>query len=313
MPGLTHDTNLIIAGTNKSGTTALFRYLGDHPDVILSKFKELQFFLKPVEDRAGDVTKDYHSQFLSSDSQPKLYVEATPMYLHGGNVTATRIASVLPNAKMLFVLRNPADRVISYFRSSYGQEKLPTYGIEFDQFVREGVRAMQVDNSEVDRLSYRERAFRQELRISCYVQFLQPYVDVFGPDRVLVTFFDQLLASPQVLMAEVCAFSEIDPHVFDDYVFTVENQTRIHRSASLRDLSGTLNSRLEPLLNRFPSVRRAARSVYDLANVQRGRDIDLPEESRQQLEEFFAPWNAKFASWLAEAYPDKPFPDWRTK
>jgi len=59
-------------------------------------------------------------------------------------------------------------------------------------------------------------------------------------------------------------------------------------------------------------VRRAARSIYDLANVQRGRDIDIPEESRQRLEEFFAPWNARFASWLTEAYADKPFPDWRT-
>jgi hypothetical protein len=313
MPELTHDTNLIIAGTNKSGTTALFRYLGDHPAVILSKFKESEFFLTPVEDREGDVRESYQSQFLGNDSEPKLFVEATPQYLHGGATVANRISSVLPDAKVLFVLRNPADRVISYFRSSYGQPKLPTYGIEFDLFVSKAIRAMQVDDTEVGRLTDQERAFRQELRISRYEQYLPAFVDVFGADNVLITFFDQLQSSPQTLMNEICGFLGIDSHTYKDYVFTVENQTRIHRSTSLQSVSGTLNARLEPMLNRFPSLRRAARHMYDLINVPHGQQIAIPDESKQQLEEFFAPWNAKFASWLAEVYPDKPFAGWRTK
>ena len=137
MSELTHDTHLIIAGTNKSGTTAVFRYLGDHPAVILSKFKESEFFLTPIENRKGDVRERYQSQFLGNDSEPKLFVEATPQYLHGGITIANRIGSVFPDAKILFVLRNPADRVISYFRSSHGQPKLPTYGVGFDLFVSE--------------------------------------------------------------------------------------------------------------------------------------------------------------------------------
>ena len=312
MPGLTHNTNLIIAGTNKSGTTALFRYLGDHPAVILSKFKESEFFLTPIEDREGNIRESYQSQFLGNDSEPKLFVEATPQYLHGGTTIANRIGSVLPDAKVLFVLRNPADRIISYFRSSYGQPKLPTYGIGFDVFVSEAIRAIQVDDTEVGRLTAREQAFRQELRISRYGQYLPAFVDVFGTDNVLVTFFDQLQSSPRDLMNEICGFLGIDPCIYNDYGFTVENQTRIHRSTSLQNISGTLNARLEPVLNRFPSLRRAARHMYDAINVPHGRQIAIPDESRQHLEDFFAPWNAKFASWLAETYPDKPFPGWRT-
>ena len=313
MSELTHDTHLIIAGTNKSGTTAVFRYLGDHPAVILSKFKESEFFLTPIENRKGDVRERYQSQFLGNDSEPKLFVEATPQYLHGGITIANRIGSVFPDAKILFVLRNPADRVISYFRSSHGQPKLPTYGVGFDLFVSEAIRAMQVDDTEVDRLTDRERAFRQELRISRYAQFLPAFVEVFGADNVLITFFDQLQALPRALMNEICGFVGIDTHAYDDYVFTVENQTRIHRSTSLQSISGTLNARLEPILNRFPSLRRAARHMYDLVNVPQGRQIAIPDESKQHLEDFFVPWNAKLASWLAEVYPDKPFPGWRTK
>jgi len=312
MPGLTHHTNLIIAGTNKSGTTALYRYLGDHPTVILSKFKESKFFLTPVEKREGNVREQYQSQFIGNDSEPKLFVEATPQYLPGGATIANRIGSVFPDAKILFVLRNPADRVISYFRSSYGQPKLPTYGIEFDLFVSEAIRAMQVDDDNVEQLTGRERAFRQELRISRYAQFLPAFVDQFGADNVLVTFFDQLQSSPRDLMNEICGFVGIDSHAYNNFVFTVENQTRIHRSTSLQNVSGTLNARLEPVLNRFPSLRRAARHMYDLVNVPHGEQIAIPDESKQRLEEFFAPWNARLASWFDEIYPDKPFPGWRT-
>lgn len=312
MPGLTHDTNLIIAGSNKSGTTALFRYLGDHPAVILSKFKESEFFLRPIENREGNVRESYQSQFLGNDNEPKLFVEATPQYLHGGATIANRIGSVLPDAKVLFVLRNPADRVISYFRSSYGQPKLPTYEIGFDLFVSKAIGAMQVDDTEIDRLTDQERAFRQELRISRYGQYLPAFVDEFGADNVLVTFFDQLQSSPRALMNEICGFLAIDPHTYDNYVFTVENQTRIHRSNSLQNISGTLNARLEPVLNRFPSLRRAARHMYDLINVPQGQQISIPDESKQHLEDFFAPWNAQFENWLADVYPEKPFPGWRT-
>lgn len=313
MPEITQDAHLIIAGTNKSGTTAVFRYLGDHPAVILSKFKESEFFLTPIESREGNVKEHYQSQFLGNDSGPKLFVEATPQYLHGGARIANRIGSVLPEAKILFVLRNPADRVISYFRSSYGQPKLPTYGIEFDLFVSEAIRAMQVDDDNVEQLTGRERAFRQELRISQYAQFLPAFVDKFGADNVLVTFFDQLQSSPRHLMNEICEFVGIDSHAYDDFVFTVENQTRIHRSNSLQNISGTLNARLEPVLNRFPSLRRAARHLYDLVNVPNGQQISIPDESKQSLEDFFAPSNAQLASWLAEVYTDKPFPGWRTE
>lgn len=313
MPELNDTKHLIIAGTNKSGTTAVFRYLGDHPDVVLSKFKEAAFFLTPPGERDGDAREAYLSQFLERRSDSTLFVEATPQYLPGGQRIAKFIGSVLPAARILFVLRNPADRVVSYFRSSYGQPQLPTYGIAFEQFVDEAIAGMQADSSAIDKLPYRQQAFRQELRISCYADFLPHYVSQFGASNVLVTYFDQLRESPRELMQQVSAFAEIDPGVYDDFVFHVENKTRIHRSAALRSVSGALNAGLEPLLNRLPALRRAARSIYDLINVPRGQDVEIPDASRQKLEAFFAPRNAELADWMRSTYPDSYFPPWRTE
>jgi len=241
---------------------------------------------------------------------PQLLVEATPQYLHGGSKSATRISAVIPDALLLFVLRNPTDRVLSYYRSSSGQQDLPTFGIALDQFVSEALEAMQVSDADLDQLPYQQRAFRQEIHISCYAKFLGAYVDEFGADRVLVTFFDELRSSPRQLMNEICTFADIDSSFFDDFVFRVENQTRVHRSATLQSISGSLNARLEPLLNRFPAARRAARRIYDTINVQPWQDIAISETTRQQLDEFFAPWNEKLADWISETYPEKPLPDW---
>ena len=138
-------------------------------------------------------------------------------------------------------------------------------------------------------------------------------IERFGADRVLVRFFDQLKTSPGDLMAEICEFAELDPQIYSDYVYRVENQTRIHRSATLRDVAGTLNARLEPLLNRFHSLRRAARGMYDLVNVPRGKDVSIPDASRQALENFCAPWNAELADWIETTYPGSDFPGWRTE
>lgn len=313
MPELNDTKHLIIAGTNKSGTTAVFRYLGSHPDVVLSKFKEAAFFLTPPEERDGNAREAYLSQFLERRSDSTLFVEATPQYLPGGHRIAKRIASVLPDARVLFVLRNPADRVVSYFRSSYGQPQLPTHGIAFEQFVDEAIAGMQAEPSAIDELPYRQRAFRQELRISCYADFLPDFVAQFGASNVLVTYFDQLLDSPRELMQQISAFADIDSSVYDDFVFHVENKTRIHRSAALRSVSGALNASLEPLLNRLPALRRAARSIYDFINVPRGQDVEIPDASRQKLDDFFAPRNAELADWMRSTYPDSVFPSWRTE
>ena len=78
--------------------------------------------------------------------------------------------------------------------------------------------------------------------------FLRPSAQQAAENgTVLVTFFDQLQDSPRELMRQISAFAEIDPSIYDDFVFHVENKTRIHRSEALRSVSGTLNASLEPV------------------------------------------------------------------
>lgn len=314
MPSIETHRHLILAGTNKSGTTAVFRYLGDHPDVAVSRQKEARFFYKVAKADAIEPSKlreEYEAQFLTgSTGSDTLFVEASPQYLHGGQAIASRIKTILPDANLMFILRNPTERVVSYFRSSHGQPHVPTFGLSSEEFVKTAVSATTMDSSEIDKLSKRRRAFRQELRVCHYAEFLPAFIDEFGPDNVLVTFFDQLSASPYELMVEICEFSGIDSSVYQDYTFRVENRTRNHRNLTLRHIAGRLNSQLEPMLNRFPAVRRGARHLYDLVNVDNSRSVEFTSIARDELDKYFEPWNASLRTLMVKTYPGKELPDW---
>lgn len=113
--------NLFIAGVAKSGTTVLANYLGQHPDVFMSKIKEPNFFTsqelseaqlyyktKPIKDR-----KDYLSLFKEA-SQEKWKGEASVSYFFYKEC-ANRIKQFSPEAKVILVIRHPIDRAYSHY------------------------------------------------------------------------------------------------------------------------------------------------------------------------------------------------------
>lgn len=121
--------NIIIAGFQKCGTTALHSFLSDHPDIIGSKPKESDFFNSDFRYAQGK--KFYHSYFKHRSSNPfnkKLYLESSPSYLHKGNVeeTAKRIKAYNKDVKVIAVVRNPIDRAFSawnMYRKNYEKGK----------------------------------------------------------------------------------------------------------------------------------------------------------------------------------------------
>jgi len=305
--------HLILAGTNKAGSTAVFRYLGDHPNVSVSRLKESGFFYKSLDlasENLDEMRVRYRSQFLGSGPNIRVFVEATPQYLRGGQEIARRIFRILPDAKLMFILRSPTDRVVSFYRSRHGQLHLPAHELTSERFVKEAIVAAQCESSETDSLSTREKVFRQEIEAGHYADQLSSYLETFGTERVLVTFFDQLSVAPYELMSEICGFVGIESHFYTDYNFRIENRTRTHRSAYVRRVAGRLNFRFEPFLNRFPAFRRAGRDLYDLLNVDKNKQIEFTSSSRTELDAYFAPWNQALRDLMAENYPQKQLPSW---
>src|SRR3954454_1582153 len=105
--------NLIVIGAAKAGTTSLHHYLDLHPQIAMSRWKELDFFSKEF-DRDG--LRWYESQFADAPVRG----ESSPSYTrHPENPgAAARMASVVPDAKLIYIVRDPVDRYVSSSRST---------------------------------------------------------------------------------------------------------------------------------------------------------------------------------------------------
>ncbi|CAN5839018.1 sulfotransferase [soil metagenome] len=123
--------NLLIIGAQKCGTTSLHRYLKLHPEVSMSVPKELDFFVVPDERvlPVGNWSRGldwYRSHFTE---QTRVRGETSPNYTvyPFAEGVAERAASVVPDAKIIYLVRDPIDRIVSHYlhRVEQGEERRP--------------------------------------------------------------------------------------------------------------------------------------------------------------------------------------------
>jgi hypothetical protein len=112
--------DLVIIGAMKCGTTSLHAYLDAHPDVAMSDPKELNFFFGPA-DRAGGWSEGnwhrgtawYAARF---DAGAAVRGESSPGYTSPDHPeVAGRMAEVIPEARLIYAVRDPVDRAVSQY------------------------------------------------------------------------------------------------------------------------------------------------------------------------------------------------------
>lgn len=118
--------SFLIIGAMKGGTTSLYHYLKDHPDVFMSETKELHYFVAEKNLRRG--TGWYERQFRKAGDAVAVG-EASPDYakfpLHKG--VPERIADLVPEVRLIYVMRNPVERIRSHYLHDLacGRERRP--------------------------------------------------------------------------------------------------------------------------------------------------------------------------------------------
>src|SRR3712207_6354190 len=108
--------NFLIIGAMKSGTTALYYYLEQHPEIYMSPVKEPNFFSSQEQENAADAVTDIgtYQHLFRGVSGEKAIGEASHSYLYEPGAAA-EIRRYLPEAKLIAILRNPIDRAYSHF------------------------------------------------------------------------------------------------------------------------------------------------------------------------------------------------------
>lgn len=279
--------NVIIAGSTKCGTTSLFEYLSNHPQICASAVKETRFFLdnsypliKPK--LRSEEVKNYE-EFFSNCSPQQWKLEATPDYLYSLG-TAEKIKNKLPDCRIIFILRNPEERVVSWFK--YGKQRgLISQDCELDEYVELLMKADPI------KAPQHLRALEQ----GRYAHYLKQYFYLFSKENILIIFYSELQNSPATLMNKVCSFLHISEKYFDGFDFkiynpslNVKNIERFSKYIKLKKLIRRLNNKLPRNWKFFSKKLLKPLDVFYLKNkTGKWEKTTLSSPNKKFLEEYY--------------------------
>lgn len=290
--------NLIIAGTVKSGTTSLFTYLVKHPQICGSDVKETCYFLPLRYGGSCPDLGDYRKHFRQCGNA-RYALESTPGYFEGGESLARAIDDTLEGALIIIVLREPVDRLYSFFRYAKAQVNLAEE-TSLGQYI-----------SECLALPMSER-IKQENDVfwgvdgGRYINYLPQWFDVFSSERIRVVFFDDVLNDCVTLLKGIADWLGVCGAEFERAVVEIENKTLHYRVAWLQKASIRLNKKLEPFLRRTPSLRRVIRAFYYRLNAKPFKE-DVDEQVWARARMLYQSDNRSLAAFLrAQGYRNLP-------
>jgi hypothetical protein len=202
--------DFFVVGHAKSGTTALYAMLSQHPQLFLG-IKEPRYFATELHyrDRPGATPKtleQYKAWFAAADPQ-QLIGDVSPDYLWSHHAPRL-IAEAQPDARIVAILREPASFLHSLHRQwlRHYVETESDFGkaLELEEPRRQG-RQIPADTYWPNGLFYSDHAR--------YVQQLRRYHELFGRERVLVLIYDDYLRDNQATVRQVLRFLDVDDDV----------------------------------------------------------------------------------------------------
>ncbi|HWH36059.1 MAG TPA: sulfotransferase [Acidimicrobiales bacterium] len=262
--------DFVIVGAARAGSTALHAYLSDHPEVYLPPRKELHYFDNNFHRGIGW----YRSQFRQAGHQA-VVGEATPSYMFSPR-WLDRLASVLPDARLIALLRHPVDRAYSHYWMNRGQG-------------REALPFTDALNAEAERLRSGGLAARRFAYVGGgrYLGQLNEICHRYPRRQLHVVIFDDLRADPASVYAELCRFLGVDDGFRPATLGRPVNAPTALRSPALWRLGRRLPRNMAP-------VRRALARVNERPLLYPALD----PATRRHLVATFEPEVEALARWL---------------
>jgi hypothetical protein len=175
--------NFLLIGAMKSGTTTLYWYLRDHPDVFMATPKEPNFFNDHWHRGVA-----WYERLFAGAGAVRARGEASVRYASypGDPECPSRIASVIPDARLLYVIRDPIARMRSHYLHEVAalRERRPV-----------------------------EQALRENpiyLNLSRYATQLERYLDHFPPEQLMVVHAEDLFRDASRVLPRVYGFVGVD-------------------------------------------------------------------------------------------------------
>jgi hypothetical protein len=189
--------NFFIVGAPKAGTTALYAYLDQHPQVYMSPLKEPCYFAPEQSQPNPHSSWDGYLTLYRSAREQTAIGEATACYLWS-RTAAQSIAARIPHARIIISLRNPVDRAFSQYleRLTIGATR-KSFREEIDASLR---------SSRDGKFDY----LWPFLEVGRYHEQILRYFDAFPRAQIHILFYEELVGAPVRVVADMFAFLGVD-------------------------------------------------------------------------------------------------------
>lgn len=293
--GCVSEPNFLVVGAAKSGTTALYRWLQQHPDVYMPANKQPHYFagIAPTFRGPGDALLN-HDIVTDADDYGRLFApgtacrargEASPFYLYYAAQTAAAVHDRLPHCRLVVLLRDPVERAYA------GYLHLVRDGRESGTFAQA-----------LEREEERQRSGWEPLwahrALGRYGRQLEAILQILPRAQVGVWLYDHMRSRPEVLYAEVCRFLGVDDRFVPS--FTHHNTGGAPRHAALHALLVKLRA---PHIAKRVLPEPMAQWVVSRYLQHRPPPGDVAQELRRYYRED--------AEALQRLLPEKDFSAWR--
>jgi len=272
--------NLFIVGAPKCGTTSMSIYLRQHPDIFFPESlrdKEPYYFCSDFTSHKWRVSgeKEYLSLFAEAGNE-KYVGEASVWYLYSA-VAARNIKEFEPDAKIIIMLRNPADMIYSLYRQFLrtANEDIPDFG---EAVAAEEVRKR--GEGIPSNAHFPEGLFYSD--VAKYSEQVKRYLDTFGKDRVHIIIFDDLVSDAPGTYRKILEFLGVDSDFQPD--FSVYNPAVNIRSIFLQNLVCSLPPVVQKFAAIFPTgLRNAVKSLNYSRKDRRGMSPEVKKVLQKKL------------------------------
>jgi len=267
--------DFLIGGAPKAGTTALYNYLRQHPEICMSEPKETFFFTDEY-----DRGVKWLVQHFGHCSGEKTVGEASTTTLYDPEEALKRIQDTLGEPKFIFVLRDPVERAYSEYLFFVHKGRIPS-NISFADVV------FRKESEHAERI----------LKIGCYERFLGRFDEVFGRDKMKIVIHRDFRCAPERILKEIFEFLGVDETVRPD-ALSDHNVTRAPTFPMVyywvRRLWHVVRDTVE---SQFPKTAETARQVVRHVLFSEEKP-PMDEAERAYLRDFYEPYNQELEQWL---------------
>ena len=204
--------DFVIIGESKCGTTSLYNYMIQHPAIKPALTKEINFFNWSYDNPQNWYNAHFPTKFKKKFSKnvfkkPFLTGEATPLYLFNSQVPK-RMFKIIPNVKIIIVLRNPIDRAYSHYHDlgvRLGGEKRT-----FGDAIRSELKILEEKNYVITDYdgNFTDRLYQYVVR-GIYLDHLKIWMDVYPVKQFLILKTEELEKNPSEILDSVFKFLSI--------------------------------------------------------------------------------------------------------